>query len=274
MANHSTMFLDDKDIAELDAKLLEYKSSTMGTPKDGGVKNLDGIDGVLDSTSTALSALTGYLTVMFEGTTEAEVNAKFRKFKQYISQKSFWKMSVPQDKDFFKYGKFVGQAEMPDLTDVPSYAQSSLIVKLSIQFKNAYEYSKLAIESKATGNIISVSNPGRPTRDAVITIKSDNQLSGFVKITSEAGDVIEFGTESIMFYVNSTIKVDLGRFEMTRIMANNQVNNIFSYIKTGRFFKIPSGTSSIQIEYKARTADEWSTQIPFSAEIELSPSYY
>ena len=159
MANHSTMYLDDKDIAELDAKLLEYKSSTMGAPKDGGVKNLDGIDGVLDSTSTALSALTGYLTVMFEGTTEKEVNAKFRKFKQYIAQKSFWKMSVPQDTDFFKYGKFVGQAEMPDLTDVPSYAQSSLIVKLNIQFKNAYEYSKLAIESKATGNIISVSNP-------------------------------------------------------------------------------------------------------------------
>ena len=129
MANHSTILLDDKDIAELDAKLLEYKSSTMGTPKDGGVKNVDGIDGVLDSTSSALSALTGYVTLLFEGTTEAEVNSKFRKFKQYISQKSFWKMSVPQDKDFFKYGKFVGQAKMPDLTDVPSYAQSSLIVK-------------------------------------------------------------------------------------------------------------------------------------------------
>ena len=49
MANRQTLLIDSIDISTLGAKLLDYSVLGFSGFKDGGFKNFEGIDGVIDS---------------------------------------------------------------------------------------------------------------------------------------------------------------------------------------------------------------------------------
>lgn len=279
MANRQTLLADGIDLSTKGATVLDYTGLTLAGFKDSGFKNPEGIDGVLDSPSTALSGLTGSVTVLFKGASEKQVNAKYREFKQFIRSKSFWRLSTREDPDFYRFGKFLGESEHGSLTEVPVLGEATLIVKISIQFKDGYEYTNSVIRKTYNYNASEggdkLPNPGRPTRQVRLELRSDSSLNGYFRIGEKSsGQFVEFGTNSVIMEAGSIILLNLGTFELVKINSSKQVTNIFRYIKRGAFFKIPTGEAIIEIQYRADDAASWTTSLPVTVEMFLNPSYY
>lgn len=278
MANRDTILVDDIDLSTKGVTILEYSGISFAALKDGGFKNPEGIDGVLDSPSTAFSGLTASITVLIEGESEKDVNATYREFKQFIRSRSFWKISTKEDPEFFRYGKFLGESEPGVLTDVPIFAQAHLITKIGIQFKDGYEYSKNVITGQynyASGiNGHEITNPGRPTRHFEVEISTTQRLPGYIRIECIGQGSVEFGTNSIILDPGNRIKFNFGTFELLQLAINNNVKNIFGYLKNAQFFKIPSGKSVLRISYRTSDTATWTTNLPFQVRYSLSPSYY
>lgn len=279
MASRQTLLVDGIDLVDKGATVLEYVGLTFAGFKDSGFKNPEGIDGVLDSPSNAMSALTGSVTLMFNGATEKQVNAKYRQFKQFIRSKSFWRLSTNEDPDYYRMGKFLGETEQGQLVDVQAFKDASLIVKIGIQFKDAYEYSNSTVrkvyrlQSSLGGD--SLPNPGRPTRQFRAEIRTTSQIKGYFRIGEKSsGQFVEFGTNSVLMESGSIIILNLGTFELIKISSSNQATNLFRYIKRGAFFKIPHGNPTITIEYRADDAATWTSTLPAQVELFLNPSYY
>ena len=89
MANRQTILIDSIDISSLGAKLIDYSVLGFSGFKDGGFKNFEGIDGVIDSPSNTVSGATGSITVIFEGANESEVNQKYRPSSKRFGQNHF-----------------------------------------------------------------------------------------------------------------------------------------------------------------------------------------
>lgn len=279
MASRQTLLVDGIDLVDKGATVLEYVGLTFAGFKDSGFKNPEGIDGVLDSPSNAMSALTGSVTLMFHGETEKQVNQKYRQFKQFIRSKSFWRISTLEDPGYYRMGKFLGETEQGKLVDVQAFKDTSLVVKLGIQFKDAYEYSDSTVRKvykfqPALGGD-SLPNPGRPTRQFRVEIRTTSQIKGYFRIGEKSsGQFVEFGTNSVLMESGSIIILNLGTFELIKISSANQATNLFRYIKRGAFFKIPNGNSTITIEYRADDAATWTSTLPAQVELFLNPSYY
>lgn len=279
MANRQTLLVDGIDLATKGATVLDYTGLTLAGFKDSGFKNPEGIDGVLDSPSTALSGLTGSVTVMFKGISEKYVNAKYREFKQFIRSKSFWRISTKEDPDFYRLGKFLGESEHGKLTEVPTLGEATLIIKIGIQFKDAYEYTNSVIRRTYNFNSSDggskLPNPGRPTRQVRIELRANSRVNGYFRIEEKSsGKFVEFGTNSVLMETGSVIMLNLGTFELIEIQSSRQVTNIFRYIKRGAFFKVPTGESTIEIQYRASDTASWTNTLPVTVEMFLSPSYY
>ena len=279
MASRQTLLVDGIDLVDKGATVLEYVGLTFAGFKDSGFKNPEGIDGVLDSPSNAMSALTGSVTLMFHGETEKQVNTKYRQFKQFIRSKSFWRISTNEDPEYYRMGKFLGETEQGQLVDVQAFKDASLIVKIGIQFKDGYEYSNstvqkmYAFQSALGGD--SLPNPGRPTRKFKAEIRANTQLNGYFRIVEKSsGQFVEFGTNSVLMESGSIIILNLGTFELIKISSSNQATNLFRYIKRGAFFKIPHGNPTITIEYRANDTAAWTSTLPAQVELSLNPSYY
>ena len=278
MANRQTLLIDSIDISTLGAKLLDYSVLGFSGFKDGGFKNFEGIDGVIDSPSNTVSGATGSITIIFEGMTEAEVNQKYRAFKQKIRSKSFWNISTKEDANYYRIGKFLGESEPGQLTDVPVYAQAWIVTKIAIQFKNGYEYAKdnpeLTYDYNSAAQGMVLSNDGRETRDLKVKLTASSNLVGYFKIEIAGQGSLEFGSDGTFIPSDSTILMNFSTFELVRIASNNSVTNMFAYIKSGKFFKVPAGSSTIRIAYKATSAGSWQYNLPVTAKIQLEKSYY
>lgn len=278
MANRQTLLIDNIDISTLGAKLLDYSVLGLSGFKDGGFKNFEGIDGVIDSPSNTISGATGSITIIFEGMTEAEVNQKYRAFKQKIRSKSFWNISTKEDANYYRIGKFLGESEPGQLTDVPIFAQAWFATKIAIQFKNGYEYAKdnpeltYAYNSEAQGMLLI--NDGRETRDLKVKLTASSNLVGYFKIEIAGQGSLEFGSDGTFSPSGSSILMNFSTFELVRIASNNSVTNMFAYIKSGKFFKVPAGTSTIRIAYKTTSEGSWQYNLPVTAKIQLEKSYY
>lgn len=275
MANRQTLILDGIDIATKRVKLLDYTILNFAGYKDGGFKNPDGIDGVLDSPSSAMSGLTGNAIFIIEGETESEVNDIYRKFKQWIRSKSFWKISTKEDPNFYRLGKFLGEEEPSQLTEVPVFRQAWRVIKIAIQFKDGYEHSASSPEqSVPSSGILTIQNDGRATRDLKVTIQATSNITGYFRIEVSNSGSLVFGTDGSLMARNQLFTVDFGTFELLLIATNNRVTNRFSMIKEGSFFKVPSGSSTFKVQYKARWANAWTSTLPATVKIELKKSYY
>jgi hypothetical protein len=278
MASRQTLLIDGTDIITLGAKLLDYTVLNFSSFKDGGFKNPDGIDGVLDSPSTAMSGTTGSITIIFEGTNERQVNANYRKFKQFIRSKSFWKISTKEDPDFYRIGKFLGESEPGILTDYTIMQEAWYATKISIQFKDGYEYSsqvpELSYTFDSTKNGMEITNSGRPTRHLTISLKATAPIIGYFKVEIIGQGYLEFGSQGQYLSQNDTVRLDFSTFELLKIASTNQVTNIFKLIKSGKFFKVPSGKSTLRISYKATETGQWTTTLPATAKFQLTTSYY
>lgn len=279
MASRQTLLVDGIDLVDKGATVLEYSGLTFAGFKDSGFKNPEGIDGVLDSPSTAMSGLTGSLTLMFKGATEKQVNDKYRKFKQFIRSKSFWRISTVEDPDYYRMGKFLGETEHGKLVDVQVLKDASLVVKIGIQFKDAYEYSNSTVrklynfQSALGGD--SLPNPGRPTRQFRVELRTSNQIKGYFRIGEKSsGQFVEFGTNSVLMENDSIVILNLGTFELIKISSSQQATNLFRYIKRGAFFKVPTGVPTITIQYRPDDAAAWTPTLPVQVELFLNPSYY
>lgn len=279
MANRSTIVLDGIDVTTKGVTVLDYSGLSFAGYKDSGFKNPEGIDGVLNSSSTAISGLTGSITILIKGTSEAEVNNSFRTFKLWLRSKSFWKISTKEDPTFYRLGKFLGESEPGVLTEVPMFGEAHYVTKINIQFKDGYEYSTSTIEKNYTYQPAksgdTLSNPGRPTRQVRFEIRATSTLTGYFRITNSEDDLfVEFGTNGPIIENGSTIILNLGTFELVKVAANKQVTNLFRYIKRGEFFKVPSGNPVIQIHYRPNDSGSWTTNLPVQVKMTLSPSYY
>ena len=278
MASRQTLLIDGTDISTLGAKLLDYTVLNFSSFKDGGFKNPDGIDGVLDSPSTAMSGTTGSITIIFEGMNERQVNANYRKFKQFIRSKSFWKISTIEDPDYYRLGKFLGESEPGILTDFTIMQEAWYATKISIQFKDGYEYSsqvpEISYVFNSTKNGMEISNLGRPTRHLSISLKATSALIGYFKVEIIGQGYLEFGSQGQYLSQNDTVQLDFSTFELLKIATTNQVTNLFKLIKSGKFFKVPSGKSTLRISYKATESGQWTTTLPATAKFQLTTSYY
>lgn len=275
MANHQTLMLDGIDIATKGVKLLDYTVLNFAGYKDGGFKNPDGIDGVIDSPSSAMSGLTGNATFIIEGATEAAVNDIYRKFKQWIRSKSFWKISTKEDSQFYRLGKFLGEEEPSQLTDVPIFRQAWRVIRIAIQFKDGYEHSVSAPEQSVPSNgTLTIQNDGRVTRDLKVTIQATADITGYFRVEIANSGSIVFGTDSNLMAQGERFIVDFGTFELLLLATNNRVTNRFSMIKEGSFFKVPTGSSTFKVQYKSRWANAWTSTLPATVKIELKKSYY
>lgn len=278
MANRQTLLIDSIDIATLGATLLDYSVLGFSGFKDGGFKNFEGIDGVIDSPSNTVSGATGSITVIFEGRNELEVNQKYRTFKQKIRSKSFWNISTKEDANYYRIGKFLGELEPGLLTDVPVYAQAWMVTKIAIQFKDGYEYAKNNAEVNYAYNTSNqgmfLDNDGRETRDLKVKLISNSNLSGYFKIEIAGQGSLEFGSDGVFIPSGNTILMNFSTFELVRLSAANAVTNMFAYIKTGKFFKVPSGRSTIRIAYKPTASGSWQYNLPVTVKIKLEKSYY
>lgn len=278
MANRQTILIDSIDISSLGAKLIDYSVLGFSGFKDGGFKNFEGIDGVIDSPSNTVSGATGSITVIFEGSNESEVNQKYRAFKQKIRSKSFWNISTKEDSNYYRIGKFLGESEPGTLTEVPIYAQAWLATKIAIQFKDGYEYLKNNAELNyvynATNQGMFLDNDGRETRNLKVKLTSSTDLSGYFRIEIAGQGSLEFGSEGIFIPSGNTILMNFSTFELVRLSSSNEVTNMFAYIKSGKFFKVPSGRSTIRIAYKSSAEGTWQYNLPVTTKVQLEKSYY
>ena len=278
MANRETILIDSIDISSLGAKLIDYSVLGFSGFKDGGFKNFEGIDGVIDSPSNSVSGATGSITVIFEGANESEVNQKYRTFKQKIRSKSFWNISTREDPNYYRIGKFLGESEPGTLTEVPIYAQAWLATKIAIQFKDGYEYLKNNAELNYVYNTTNqgmfLDNDGRETRNLKVKLTSSTDLSGYFRIEIAGQGSLEFGSDGVFIPSGNTILMNFSTFELIRLSSTNVVTNMFAYIKSGKFFKVPNGRSTIRIAYKSNAAGTWQYNLPVTAKIQLEKSYY
>ena len=278
MANRQTILIDSIDISTLGAKLLDYSVLGFSGFKDGGFKNFEGIDGVIDSPSNTVSGATGSITVIFEGANESEVNQKYRTFKQKIRSKSFWNISTKEDSNYYRIGKFLGESEPGNLTEVPIYAQAWLATKIAIQFKDGYEYLKNNAELNYVYNTTNqgmfLDNDGRETRNLKVKLTSSTGLYGYFRIEIAGQGSLEFGSEGIFIPSGNTILMNFSTFELVRLSSTNEVTNMFAYIKSGKFFKVPSGRSTIRIAYKSSAEGTWQYNLPVTIKVQLEKSYY
>lgn len=278
MANRQTLLIDSIDISTLGARLLDYSVLGFSGFKDGGFKNFEGIDGVVDSPSNTVSGATGSITVIFEGQNELEVNQKYRAFKQKIRSKSFWNISTKEDSNYYRIGKFLGESEPGTLTDIPIYSQAWIVTKIAIQFKNGYEYAKNNAEVNYVYNTTNqgmfLDNDGRDTRDLKVTLTSTTDLSGYFRIEIVGQGSLEFGSDGVFIPAGNSILMNFSTFELVRLTAANAVTNMFTYIKNGKFFKVPSGRSTIRIAYKSTASGSWQYNLPVTAKVQLEKSYY
>ena len=278
MANRQTILIDSIDISSLGAKLIDYSVLGFSGFKDGGFKNFEGIDGVIDSPSNTVSGATGSITVIFEGSNESEVNQKYRAFKQKIRSKSFWNISTKEDSNYYRIGKFLGESEPGTLTEVPIYAQAWLATKIAIQFKDGYEYLKNNAELNYVYNTTNqgmfLDNDGRETRNLKVKLTSSTDLSGYFRIEIAGQGSLEFGSDGVFIPSGNTILMNFSTFELIRLSSTNAVTNMFTYIKSGKFFKVPNGRSTIRIAYKSNAAGTWQYNLPVTAKIQLEKSYY
>ena len=278
MANRQTLLIDSIDISTLGARLLDYSVLGFSGFKDGGFKNFEGIDGVVDSPSNTVSGATGSITVIFEGSNESEVNQKYRAFKQKIRSKSFWNISTKEDSNYYRIGKFLGESEPGTLTEIPVYSQAWIVTKIAIQFKNGYEYAKNNAEVNYVYNTTNqgmfLDNDGRDTRDLKVKLTSTTDLAGYFRIEIVGQGSLEFGSDGVFIPAGNTILMNFSTFELVRLTAANAVTNMFAYIKNGKFFKVPSGRSTIRIAYKSTASGSWQYNLPVTAKIQLEKSYY
>ena len=278
MANRQTLLIDSIDISTLGARLLDYSVLGFSGFKDGGFKNFEGIDGVVDSPSNTVSGATGSITVIFEGPNELEVNQKYRAFKQKIRSKSFWNISTIEDSNYYRIGKFLGESEPGTLTEIPVYSQAWIVTKIAIQFKNGYEYAKNNAEVNYVYNTTNqgmfLDNDGRDTRDLKVKLTSTTDLSGYFRIEIVGQGSLEFGSDGVFIPAGNTILMNFSTFELVRLTAANAVTNMFAYIKNGKFFKVPSGRSTIRIAYKSTASGSWQYNLPVTAKVQLEKSYY
>lgn len=278
MANRETLLIDSIDISTLGARLLDYSVLGFSGFKDGGFKNFEGIDGVIDSPSNIFSGATGSITIIFEGLNESEVNQKYRAFKQKIRSKSFWNISTKEDSNYYRIGKFLGESEPGNLTDVPIYAQAWIVTKIAIQFKNGYEYAKNNPEVNYVYNTTNqgmfLDNDGRETRDLKVKLTSTTDLAGYFRIEIVGQGSLEFGSDGVFIPAGNSILMNFSTFELIRLTAANAVTNMFAYIKNGKFFKVPSGRSTIRIAYKSTASGSWQYNLPVTAKVQLEKSYY
>ena len=278
MANRETLLIDSIDISTLGARLLDYSVLGFSGFKDGGFKNFEGIDGVVDSPSNTVSGATGSITVIFEGLNELEVNQKYRAFKQKIRSKSFWNISTKEDSNYYRIGKFLGESEPGTLTEIPVYSQAWIVTKIAIQFKNGYEYAKNNAEVNyiynATNQGMFLDNDGRDTRDLKVRLTSTTDLAGYFRIEIVGQGSLEFGSDGVFIPEGNTILMNFSTFELIRLSAENAVTNMFTYIKNGKFFKVPSGRSTIRIAYKETSSGSWQYNLPVTVKIQLDKSYY
>ena len=72
----------------------------------------------------------------------------------------------------------------------------------------------------------------------------------------------------------NTILMNFSTFELVRLTDENAVTNMFAYIKSGKFFKVPSGRSTIRIAYKSTALGSWQYNLPVTAKVQLEKSYY
>ena len=278
MANRQTLLIDSIDISTLGARLLDYSVLGFSGFKDGGFKNFEGIDGVVDSPSNIVSGATGSITVIFEGPNELEVNQKYRAFKQKIRSKSFWNISTKEDSNYYRIGKFLGESEPGTLTEIPVYSQAWIVTKIAIQFKNGYEYAKNDAEVNYVYNTTNqgmfLDNDGRDTRDLKVKLTSTTDLAGYFRIEIVGQGSLEFGSDGVFIPAGNTILMNFSTFELVRLAAANAVTNMFAYIKNGKFFKVPSGRSTIRIAYKSTASGSWQYNLPVTAKVQLEKSYY
>ena len=278
MANRQTLLIDSIDISTLGARLLDYSVLGFSGFKDGGFKNFEGIDGVVDSPSNTVSGATGSITVIFEGPNELEVNQKYRAFKQKIRSKSFWNISTKEDSNYYRIGKFLGESEPGTLTEIPVYSQAWIVTKIAIQFKNGYEYAKNDAEVNYVYNTTNqgmfLDNDGRETRDLKVKLTSTTDLAGYFRIEIVGQGSLEFGSDGVFIPAGNTILMNFSTFELVRLTAANAVTNMFAYIKNGKFFKVPSGRSTIRIAYKSTASGSWQYNLPVTAKVQLEKSYY
>ena len=164
------------------------------------------------------------------------------------------------------------------MTDVPVYAQAWIVTKIAIQFKDSYEYAKNNAEVNyvynATNQGMFLDNDGRETRDLKVKLTSTTNLGGYFRIEIAGQGSLEFGSDGTFIPSGSTILMNFSTFELVRIASNNSVTNIFAYIKSGKFFKVPAGSSTIRIAYKPTAEGTWQYNLPVTAKVQLEKSYY
>ena len=164
------------------------------------------------------------------------------------------------------------------MTEVPIYAQAWLATKIAIQFKDGYEYLKdnaeLNYVYNTTNQGMFLDNDGRETRNFKVKLTSTTDLAGYFRIEVIGQGLIEFGSDGTFLLSGNTILMNFSNFELIRLTAANAVTNMFAYIKKGKFFKIPSGRSTIRIAYKATSSGSWQYNLPVTAKVQLEKSYY
>ena len=164
------------------------------------------------------------------------------------------------------------------MTEVPIYAQAWLATKIAIQFKDGYEYLKNNAEQNYVYNTTNqgmfLDNDGRETRDLKVKLTSTTDLSGYFRIEIAGQGSLEFGSDGVFIHSGNTILMNFSTFELVRLSEANAVTNMFAYIKNGKFFKVPSGRSTIRIAYKSTEAGSWQYNLPVTAKVQLEKSYY
>ena len=117
-------------------------------------------------------------------------------------------------------------------------------------------------------------NDGRETRDLKVKLTSTTALTGYFRIEIVGQGSLEFGSDGVFIQAGNTILMNFSTFELVRLTPANAVTNMFAYIKNGKFFKVPSGRSTIRIAFKSTAAGSWQYNLPVTAKVQLEKSYY
>ena len=107
-----------------------------------------------------------------------------------------------------------------------------------------------------------------------LSLYKKKRVNAYFRIEIAGQGSVEFGSDGVFIPSGNTILMNFSTFELIRLSSANAVTNMFTYIKSGKFFKVPNGRSTIRIAYKSSAEGTWQYNLPVTAKIQLEKSYY
>lgn len=288
MANTSTLFINGTDISEFGVSVLEYEEPVIGTPKDNGGSDLEGIDGIVPTHNDVFDNVKGSLTIIIEDSSELEVLNSLRKFKQYCRSQGYAEISTLENVGFYRIG-YITSGKLVSFTSVPDKGTCKGIYEFTITFKDAYEYSASHVTGTFKGDRIqdyhrfTIYNEGKATHDFKLEFSSDREITGrieFALLIPDENGIYQYGPSLTIGEVDQTILtpetrivIDFSEPTIT-VHTGTSKQMKFSLYTKGQFFQIPHGEVKLQlVNFQNR---DWSKRAPiaFNTYLELLPKFY